>query len=415
MSSSVDDELSVWQEREIIPSDLPESYDGFCVLVRVYITLQRPNHTITWQLNSYTRLYLITRPQFLNKETMKNLLLDHVYVAALPEHMKETIINRVVNLGLSMMSDRRALPIVVEVRRRILQQSAIDHAIRESTEVSEFRPVPATESSIQSLEKTKLDDDSCSGNQCAICLEKILVGSEIIRMPCSHIYHGDCIVQCSVHQEFSVRQDNEIIPSNLPESYDGVFVLIKVFNTLQRQNHTVTRLNSFSRLFPMARHQFDNKEAMEIVLLRHLCIACLPEDIEEAIVDLVFILGLLMMMSDARNGHRKVLPIVVEVRTRIILQPSAVDIAIRESMEVSEFRPVPATKSSIQALEKTTLDDDSCSLTQCAICLEKFSVGLEIIRMPCSHIYHGDCIVQWLETSHLCPLCRFPMPREIIS
>ncbi|MBA0719455.1 hypothetical protein Golax_007134 [Gossypium laxum] len=31
--------------------------------------------------------------------------------------------------------------------------------------------------------------------------------------------------------------------------------------------------------------------------------------------------------------------------------------------------------------------------------------GEEVASMPCGHGYYNGCIVKWLETSHLCPLC----------
>ncbi|KAJ6289188.1 hypothetical protein OIU76_025067 [Salix suchowensis] len=83
----------------------------------------------------------------------------------------------------------------------------------------------------------------------------------------------------------------------------------------------------------------------------------------------------------------------------------------RESMEVGA-RPVPATKSSIDALERVVFDVSAASASDCAVCMEEISAGSEAIRMPCSHVYHSDCIVQWLQTSHLCPLCRYHMPCE---
>ncbi|KAF9678977.1 hypothetical protein SADUNF_Sadunf07G0092300 [Salix dunnii] len=84
--------------------------------------------------------------------------------------------------------------------------------------------------------------------------------------------------------------------------------------------------------------------------------------------------------------------------------------AERESMEV-EARPFPATKSSIDALERVVFDV-SASASDCTVCMEEISAGSEAIRMPCSHVYHSDCIVQWLQISHLCPLCRYHMPCE---
>ncbi|PRQ17383.1 putative transcription factor C2H2 family [Rosa chinensis] len=100
---------------------------------------------------------------------------------------------------------------------------------------------------------------------------------------------------------------------------------------------------------------------------------------------------------------------------------------LEESMERYEPKFIPATKSSIEALEKVTLDslDEAAASFTCGICQE----GLDqlkaveeeedhgdikprttITRLPCLHIYHDTCIVQWLKISHLCPLCRHALP-----
>ncbi|PON98061.1 43kDa postsynaptic protein [Trema orientale] len=95
--------------------------------------------------------------------------------------------------------------------------------------------------------------------------------------------------------------------------------------------------------------------------------------------------------------------------------------AIAHSFGESEefFRTVPASKSSVEALKEAKVDDlGATTVQQCSICLEKlwFEEDInnindsKVVRMPCSHLYHTDCIVEWLETSHLCPLCRYAMP-----
>ena len=38
----------------------------------------------------------------------------------------------------------------------------------------------------------------------------------------------------------------------------------------------------------------------------------------------------------------------------------------------------------------------------CSICLEDNTD----IKLPCSHVYHEECIEQWFHTSLSCPICR---------
>jgi hypothetical protein len=59
-------------------------------------------------------------------------------------------------------------------------------------------------------------------------------------------------------------------------------------------------------------------------------------------------------------------------------------------------------------IQQVPIDSEA---TTCSICLVEFSVGLEAIRLPspCSHVYHKDCILEWLDRSSTCPLCRRPV------
>ncbi|KAF4361250.1 hypothetical protein F8388_001139 [Cannabis sativa] len=34
------------------------------------------------------------------------------------------------------------------------------------------------------------------------------------------------------------------------------------------------------------------------------------------------------------------------------------------------------------------------------------SVGLEAAKLPCTHAYHEECVVEWLQVSKFCPNCR---------
>ena len=47
---------------------------------------------------------------------------------------------------------------------------------------------------------------------------------------------------------------------------------------------------------------------------------------------------------------------------------------------------------------------------ECGICLEAFTAGDVVQRLPCLHMFHKECSVLWLEslqtTGPSCPLCK---------
>jgi hypothetical protein len=49
---------------------------------------------------------------------------------------------------------------------------------------------------------------------------------------------------------------------------------------------------------------------------------------------------------------------------------------------------------------------------QCSICICEYEAGEEVLVMPCSHRFHGDCIKQWLAQSTKCPLCNQQVDRS---
>ncbi|XP_062030431.1 uncharacterized protein LOC133746271 isoform X2 [Rosa rugosa] len=76
----------------------------------------------------------------------------------------------------------------------------------------------------------------------------------------------------------------------------------------------------------------------------------------------------------------------------------------------------------LESFEKVRIDslEDTVRQQQCVICKESLDhfEGVEegidrgqlmIIHLSCSHLYHEDCIFQWLAKSQLCPLCRHSM------
>ena len=48
----------------------------------------------------------------------------------------------------------------------------------------------------------------------------------------------------------------------------------------------------------------------------------------------------------------------------------------------------------------------------CVICLEDFENGDNAIFLPCIHLFHKDCILNWLKSHDNCPICKFKVSGE---
>mgnify|MGYP003587671626 CR=1 FL=1 len=42
----------------------------------------------------------------------------------------------------------------------------------------------------------------------------------------------------------------------------------------------------------------------------------------------------------------------------------------------------------------------------CAVCTEDFAEKDTVMRLECSHLFHEECLLPWLETNNTCPMCR---------
>ncbi|XP_015162730.1 E3 ubiquitin-protein ligase RING1-like [Solanum tuberosum] len=84
-------------------------------------------------------------------------------------------------------------------------------------------------------------------------------------------------------------------------------------------------------------------------------------------------------------------------------------LALEESSSVDGM--VPASESSIELLEPMEADERN-SNDECSVCLDELGEETDVLRLPCSHMFHAECITKWLQNSHYCPLCRFQMPTD---
>merc|ERR1711871_94994 len=59
-------------------------------------------------------------------------------------------------------------------------------------------------------------------------------------------------------------------------------------------------------------------------------------------------------------------------------------------------RPIPAS-----------LEEDHRS---CVICMDEVEESLDYMLTPCNHLYHSECLTQWMEQKMECPTCRQAIP-----
>nr|XP_025960839.1 RING finger protein 11 [Dromaius novaehollandiae] len=60
-------------------------------------------------------------------------------------------------------------------------------------------------------------------------------------------------------------------------------------------------------------------------------------------------------------------------------------------------------------------DGSEKKIRECVICMMDFVYGDPIRFLPCMHIYHLDCIDDWLMRSFTCPSCMEPVDAALLS
>lgn len=48
----------------------------------------------------------------------------------------------------------------------------------------------------------------------------------------------------------------------------------------------------------------------------------------------------------------------------------------------------------------------------CVICLTDFQEGDKAIILPCTHLFHSECIRNWFQRNNTCPICKHVIDRN---
>ncbi|CAK9163698.1 unnamed protein product, partial [Ilex paraguariensis] len=216
---------------------------------------------------------------------------------------------------------------------------------------------------------------------------------------------------------YSLQLDRDALPlgtRRLPP-YESLCLQIRIRRRAYINDSVVQELPEYAQAFTLLHEMLLHEDSARVFLSFCLSAVGIPindqDQMLNAITSFYLDMGVDPASSTCSGGAIPIVLADILIEYEAHDETQAVNRAIQESMELDMFKAVPATKSSIEGLKKVRLEG-SGSMEECMICLEKFCVGQEATCMPCSHVYHGDCIAQWLERSHLCPLCRFQMPTD---
>lgn len=78
----------------------------------------------------------------------------------------------------------------------------------------------------------------------------------------------------------------------------------------------------------------------------------------------------------------------------------------------------PTDQHILNELPETEIDDVTKldpEKKNCVICLEDFKNGDKATVLPCIHLFHSNCIQNWLKTQNCCPICKFKLTGENLN
>eukprot|EP00638_Chattonella_subsalsa_P004138 CAMPEP_0117733802 /NCGR_PEP_ID=MMETSP0947-20121206/283_1 /TAXON_ID=44440 /ORGANISM="Chattonella subsalsa, Strain CCMP2191" /LENGTH=254 /DNA_ID=CAMNT_0005548435 /DNA_START=369 /DNA_END=1133 /DNA_ORIENTATION=- len=75
--------------------------------------------------------------------------------------------------------------------------------------------------------------------------------------------------------------------------------------------------------------------------------------------------------------------------------------------------PPPTAQRVIENLAVICIDKERVDAhSECAVCKDAFELGDQSKQLPCTHMFHENCIVPWLKQTNSCPICRFELPTD---
>jgi len=108
---------------------------------------------------------------------------------------------------------------------------------------------------------------------------------------------------------------------------------------------------------------------------------------------------LLLQLLVVEPGLRAGMGLALRAATRGLLQTTrGAKSGTLESMQAVKYDP--------ELFADPVDPGDERPQRECCFCLEEYDEGAQIVKTPCKHLMHQECLGKWLTTSHFCPICR---------
>ena len=87
----------------------------------------------------------------------------------------------------------------------------------------------------------------------------------------------------------------------------------------------------------------------------------------------------------------------------------------RNQEEAARKAHPPTSESALKKLKRFNLSEKYCKkdkkgkieLPSCCICISDIEMKEETVLLPCGHMFHWNCCLNWLKGNNTCPMCRF--------
>lgn len=79
----------------------------------------------------------------------------------------------------------------------------------------------------------------------------------------------------------------------------------------------------------------------------------------------------------------------------------------------TNYFKVLSKKDAIKLIKNIKLKNQTSDFksTECYICFNEFKESQNIIKLPCLHLFHSNCLTPWLKSNHNCPTCKIDLSK----